>query len=841
MKFKIYKISCSACCAKIEKAVRSIDTVSNVTVNPLLHEMEVLSPNDIHEEVINKVRSIGYDALYLDDTNKDCETPNDEENLEQKKLLQRLCLSILLLIPIMYLSLSLMFLPPIFSYTITSILLALLTVVISLINYQFFYNGLRALSRFAPNMDSLVALGALSAFLYSLCALLENLGLFDIFTQELHYYFESTAMILTLITLGRYLESRAKQKSTLALTNLYTLLPKTALISKEGKLITITADKLKVGDTFLVKQGAAIPTDAKVIKGVGIVDESMITGEAALQNKETDDLVFGASILVEGLLTCEVTKAITQSTYAQIIEIVKNTTLTKAPIARVADIVCGYFVPFIILIALLTLIGHLLVGDSAELAILSMVSVLLISCPCALGLATPISIMCGTSIAAKHNILFKTAASMETLSKVNAIIFDKTGTITIGKPELCEVTLYSNAYEELQILTIAQSLELLSSHPLSIPFKEINTSSYAKKHNITITDTFNISDFKTIKGKGLSGIYNNAHILLGSLTFLQEEGANITHDFDKTLANNLDYLTQTYVFMAIDKKLVASFKVSDSLKHNVLETFKELKNLGLKLYLLTGAKISDTSNLALKLNLDQIIPNALPQDKASFIKKLQEQNLMKVAFIGDGINDAPALAQSDIAISLKGASDIAQESADILLMHQDLYDIVRAYKISNSTLRNIKENLFWAFIYNTISIPLATGAFSTYLGFSFSPVIGAFAMSLSSVCVISNALRLYKINLSKELPSKDNTCQITLPTRNNEMIRIEITGMMCQHCENHVTKALTQLGLNVIEIDHEKNYALCDSKDVKVNEELFTTIKNAIEQLGYNVIAITKE
>lgn len=859
MEFKVYNLSCASCVNKVEKAVKAVSGIKNVNVNLLLARMSVDGDKSLVDTIIKSVENAGYRAVLVE--NNDNSNFTQEINNHIKALKQRFFISLILLIPLLILSMKDLlgiseYLP--LNHTLYVLILAILSLAIIIINKTFFINGFRAIFHLSPNMDSLVALGAGSAYLYSLFAFLINLKIINFNSNlNLHYFFESTGMILTLITLGKMLEAIAKGKSTTALKDLYSIMPKSALVEKEGKLVEIPANKLNINDIFILKEGAKVPTDALIIEGEGLFDESSLTGEPIPVKKVVDNEIFGACILVNGYLKCKVTKTYTESSFSKIIELVKETSQSKAPIARIADRICEYFVPFVILVAIITFGYHFFGDRSFEESLIFAVSVLLISCPCALGLATPVSIMCASFCATKNSILFKNATALEVLGKINAIIFDKTGTITQGKPLITNIKNFSEKYSISDILSISKALEEKSNHPISNSFKleNLKLSQFLKDLNYKIDSSLVVNNFRAINGFGIIGEVNQAEVLLGNLDLLknyskisQEKFKEIENHVKQNFPKDLDYLTQTLIHLSINNEYVGYIIIADNIIASSYKTFELLKKQNISLYILTGAHISNPQDMAKELGVDKVIAQCKPTDKANFIKELQKQN-QKVAFIGDGINDALALTQSDVAITIKRGSDIAIEQSDIILMKDNLLDILKAIKLSTKTLHNIYQNLFWAFIYNVIGIPLAAGVFTSILWFKFNPIYSAIAMSLSSICVISNALRLRFINLNQGLiESNDNSCsenscvinEVQNLKENNMIKNIHIEGMMCQNCEKHVLKALGEIkSIKVLKVSKDEKLAQVEVVDKSVDlDTLNKTLTDTVVEEGYQVTKI---
>ena len=796
-------MSCAACSARVEKTVSAIDTVTSCSVNLLTNSMIVegsAEPNVI----IEAVELAGYGA-YL----KNGAKPKEKAD-KPSGVMPRLIVSCILLAVLMYFSMGYTMwhfpLPGIMAQNPMSVGLTqlILTVIIMVINQKFFINGSRALWMKSPNMDTLVSLGSFASFGYSVYVLYamsaDNLNASG-YLHEL--YFESAAMILTLITVGKLLEERAKGKTTNALQSLIKLVPKTAVVIKDGKEVTVAIDSVNKDDIFVVRPGDKIPVDGVVLEGHGAVNESALTGESIPADKEESSEVWAGTINESGFLKCRAVKVGEDTTLSQIIRMVSDASATKAPIAKIADKVSGVFVPSVLAIALFTLIVWIISGESFGFAVARAISVLVISCPCALGLATPVAIMVGTGLGAKNNILFKTATSLEELGKVKTVVLDKTGTITEGNPAVTDIYPIADISED-ELICLAASLEKGSEHPI------------AKAILKEAKDISEVSDFKALSGSGITATLNGAALWGGKIDFVKTK-VNV----DKTAEQMVQRLAKegkTPVLFAKEDTLLGIIAVADVIKEDSPRAVAELKKLGLRVVMLTGDNALTAKAIGSKAGVDEIIADVLPDGKEDAIRSLQKDG--KVAMVGDGINDAPALTRADTGIAIGAGTDIAIDAADVVLAGSKLSDAVSAIRLSRATLTNIKENLFWAFIYNVIGIPLAAGAWYKLWGITLSPMFGAAAMSLSSFCVVCNALRL---NFAK-IKNAEKVLQ-------KEMI---IEGMMCTHCEAQVKKCLENLGASKVYVSHKEGKATFVITKSITDKRL----KNAIENEDYKVIRI---
>lgn len=817
--FNVTGMSCAACSARVEKAVNKVDGVESCAVNLLTNSLAV-EGNVSDEQIISAVVSAGYGA-------EPKEKPNNAKTLKQKNDSEnnfglRLITSAVFLVALMYVSMGHTMwnwpLPLFFKNNPVAIGLCqlILSGIIMVINQRFFISGYKALFKGSPNMDSLVALGASAAFIYSTCVLFimtgqQALGNYNAAMENLHgLYFESSGMILTLITVGKMLESYSKGKTTNAIKGLMSLSPKTVTVLKNGKETLMEIDKLRVDDVFIVKSGEIIATDGVVIEGNATVDESALTGESVPVEKQVNSTVYSATLNQSGYLKCVATKTGQDNTLSQIIKMVTDASSTKAPIAKIADKVSGVFVPAVILIAIITFLVWLIVNGQVGYALARGISVLVISCPCALGLATPVAIMVGSGVGAKNGILFKTAAFLEVLGKVKTAVLDKTGTITEGKPAVTNILPESNISEE-ELLSFAYSLETKSEHPLS---KAI--VSLCKQNG---TECKQVSNFNVVSGNGLTACYNGEEIRAGNYSFVS---CNAEISFNlKQKAEDLAKQGKTPLFFSKGKTVLGVIAVADTVKKDSKEAILKLKKMGIKVVMLTGDNKKTANAIAKSVGVDETIAEVLPNGKEQVVRTLKQQD--KVLMVGDGINDAPALAVADIGMAIGSGTDIAADSAEVVLMKSKLSDIPLAINLSRKTLKNIKENLFWAFIYNVCGIPLAAGAFIHLFGWEMNPMFGAAAMSLSSFCVVSNALRLNLFNTKSK----------KIKRRKIKMKTVKISGMMCGHCSGRVKKVLEELPeVKSAKVSHETGTA-----EIILNSEISDEkIKNVIEKEGYKVI-----
>ncbi len=832
--YNVTGMSCAACSARVEKAVNAVAGVTSCSVSLLTNSMGVEGGEP--SEIINAVTAAGYGASVK---GADAEKSSGEEELadrETPEMKKRLFWSLGFLAVLMYISMGGMMwgwpLPPFLANDHVAMALAqlLLTGIIMVINQKFFVSGFKGMIHRAPNMDTLVALGAAAAFGYSVYAMFVMSGAQAVGDHEtvmayMHeLYFESAGMILTLITLGKLLEAYSKGRTTSALKSLMKLAPKTAVLIKDGAEVTVPVEQVKIGDIFAVKVGDSIPVDGIIIEGETAINESALTGESIPVDKMVGDEVSAATINQSGYIRCTARRVGEDTSLSQIIKMVSDAAATKAPIAKIADKVSGVFVPAVIAIAFVTITIWMFTGNGVGNALERGISVLVISCPCALGLATPVAIMVGNGIGAKNGILFKTAVSLEETGKTEIVVLDKTGTITSGEPTVCDVIPIWVSEEEL--LKSAFSIERRSEHPLA---KAI--ISYGRSFNFEMREP---SSFQVLRGNGISAVLNGRQYIAGNLR-LCETYCDISREMRET-AERLSDEGKTPLFFCRDQLLIGIIAVADAVKQDSPESIAQLKNMGIRTVMLTGDNKRTAEAVGKIAGVDEVIAGVLPGGKEDVIKELKRRG--KTAMVGDGINDAPALTRADIGIAIGAGSDIALDAADVVLMKSSLADVPAAIRLSRSTLLNIKENLFWAFIYNVIGIPLAAGVWIPLFGWRLNPMFGAAAMSLSSFCVVTNALRLnftkiYNAKHDHKLRAKKGG----KPLNNKEDMTMEVTmkieGMMCNHCEAAVKKALEELPtVESAEVSHEKGTAI-----VKLNAETdFDVLKKAVEDKDYKVI-----
>lgn len=822
-KYDVIGMTCSSCVAHVEKAVRGLEGVQDVNVNLLQNSMTVeYDENQLTDnQIFDAVDKAGYKAQNIGE--KQVSSTQQDENEHKKK---SLIFSFIFLIPLFYISMGHMM-----NWPLPSILLGhqnmmifvliqlCLVVPIMFINRGYYIRGYKSLWNRSPNMDSLIALGSSAAFIYSLYAtfmMAYYLGRMDMDMTH-HYmmqlYYESAGMILTLISLGKYLESRSKQKTSEAIEKLMKLMPSTALVLKNGKEIEVPIEQVQVGDIVIVKAGNNIPLDGKIIEGHGSINEAMITGESLPVDKTVGDQVIGSTSNLDGYMKVEVTHTSSDTTLSKIIALVEEAGSSKAPIAKLADKISGVFVPVVMIIALITFILWLTLGNKDfHFALNCAISVLVISCPCALGLATPTAIMVGTGKGANLGILVKSAQHLEELSKCDTVVLDKTGTITEGKPQVTEI--YPMGISQNELLEYAGSIEQYSKHPLAKAISE-----YVKNENINVKS---LDDFEMKQGLGLVGKLNKDILLSGNKRLMEEYHIDLSSIHE--LYQELSSKGKTPLFYAYQGKLIGLIVVSDVLKQTSQHAIDCLKDMNLNIYMLTGDNQLTANAIADELGIEAI-GEVLPQDKEKHVRDLQEKG-HRVIMVGDGINDAPALVRSDVGIAMTSGIDIAIESADIVLMKNDLQDVVVAYELSQATIKNIKENLFWAFFYNVVGIPIAAGVFYSVFGWLLDPMYGAAAMSLSSVFVVSNALRL-RFFKPKHQIIKDEKKKEEKREEEKKMKKVLVEGMMCQNCKKHVEKALNDIEGVQATVDLENNCAYVEGN---VDEAV---VKNAIEEAGY--------
>ena len=820
--FDVSGMSCAACSAGVEKAVSAVSGVDSCAVSLLTNSMGVEGSASA-EEIIRAVENAGYGAA-LKNEKKENNKSDDLKDGETPKILKRLIASVVFLLPLMYISMGHMMwdfpLPSFLAKSHIAMGLAqmILSAIVMVINQKFFISGFKGVIHRAPNMDTLVALGSGASFIYSVAVLFKMTA-----SGEMgDLYFESAAMILTLITVGKLLEAKSKGKTTNALKALMKLAPKTATVIRNGEEKTVSVDEIQIGEIFIVKSGDNVPIDGVITEGECSVDEAALTGESIPADKEIGSAVYAGTTNLNGYIICKATKTGENTALAQIIKTVEEASATKAPIAKIADRVSAVFVPVVIAIAAITLAVWLLTGHPLSYALARAVSVLVISCPCALGLATPVAVMVGSGVGAKNGILFKNAAALEETGRIKTVCLDKTGTVTKGEPKVCDVISCSEISEE-NLLKLAHSLEIKSSHPLAGAVNE-----YAAEKGI---EPFESGEFKTLAGSGISAVINEKECFAGSLKFITEK-AEISDEMQSE-AQRLSESGKTPLLFTVENQLIGIIAVADSVKEDSAEAISELKKIGLRVVMLTGDNKNTARAIADEVGAQEVFSEVLPKDKEEIIRKLQAEG--KTAMVGDGINDAPALTRADIGIAIGAGSDIALDSADIVLVNSSLKDVVTAIKLSRKTLKNIYENLFWAFIYNIIGIPLAAGAFIALTGWEMSPMLGAAAMSLSSFCVVSNALRLnlFKADKTKTEISIDKTEEIHKEESETMTKTVKIEGMMCPHCEAAVRKALEAFSeVEKAEVSHEKGEAVLTLSAPLDDEK----IKAAVEELEYKVV-----
>ena len=837
--YTITGMSCAACSARVEKAVSGVKGVTSCSVSLLTNSMGVEGTASA-EEIIAAVQNAGYGAALKKGNHAQTAQPaSDEEALKDREtpvLKKRLLASLGFWIVLMYVSMGHMMwgwpLPSFFdgNHVAMGLLQLLLTVIVMVINQKFFISGFKSLWHRAPNMDALVALGSAAAFVYSTFALFamtdaQVKGQMDavmVYMDE--FYFESAATILTLITLGKMLEARSKGKTTDALKGLMKLAPKTATLLRDGAEITVPIEQVAKGDIFVVRPGENIPVDGIVCEGNSAVDESTLTGESIPVDKAAGSQVSAGTLNQSGFLRCEATRVGEDTTLSQIIQMVSDAAATKAPIAKVADKVSGVFVPTVIAIAVVTVLVWLLVGQTAGFALARGISVLVISCPCALGLATPVAIMVGGGMGAKNGILFKTAVSLEETGKAQIVALDKTGTITQGQPRVTDL-LPAEGMPAGDLLSIAYALEKKSEHPLARAIHQ-----RAEQDGLTAAE---VQQFQALPGNGLTASLNGKTLLGGSFQFIS--GQIPVSEAMKARSEKLSEEGKTPLFFARDGKLCGIIGVADTIKEDSPQAIQEMQNMGIHVVMLTGDNERTANAIGAKVGVDEVIAGVLPDGKESVIRALQKKG--KVIMVGDGINDAPALTSADIGIAIGAGADVAIDAADVVLMKSSLSDVPAAIRLSRATLRNIHENLFWAFLYNTIGIPLAAGVFIPLLGWQLNPMFAAAAMSLSSFSVVTNALRLNFFRMHD--PKWDHNIKAKLTTEMEKETKpmkktLKIEGMMCGHCEMHTKKALEAIdGVASAEVSHKTGTAVVTLEKEVADEVL----KKAVADQGYTVTA----
>lgn len=851
-KYDITGMSCSACSSRIEKDLSKLEGVDSVSVNLLTNSMNVSYDESAltSGDIISSVEKSGYGAMVHDgnDTiqNKKEDSVKKDSEDEIKSMKNRFIISLIFLIPLMYIAMYHMFdgflgfktpdfIMHLFHGKENAITFAfvqfLLVLPIMYVNRKYYIVGFKTLFKLSPNMDSLIAIGSSAAVVYGVFAIFRigfglghgDMSIVDRYSMDL--YFESAGMILTLITLGKYLETRSKGKTSEAITKLMNLAPKTALVEKDGEEIEVLAEQVIKGDIVIVKPGSSIPVDGVIVSGSTSIDESMITGESIPVEKAEGDKVIGATINKSGYFKFEATNVNEDTTINKIIKLVEEASSSKAPIAKIADKISGIFVPVVITIAIVAAVVWIIMGQSFEFALSIGIAVLVISCPCALGLATPVAIMVGTGKGAENGILIKSGEALEIAHSIDTVVMDKTGTITKGEPRVTDII---NAdLDESELLKIAKGLEKSSEHPLAEAIIK-----YAEEQGIEDIDT---TDFEAIFGKGVKAIINNKIYYAGNRALMNEQGIDISK-YEETI-NTLADDGKTPLIFSDDTSVIGIIAVADVEKETSKEAIDLFKEMDIDVVMLTGDNKRTAKAIQRKLGIPKVISEVLPDDKEAKISEIQREG-KKVAMVGDGINDAPALARADVGIAIGAGTDVAIESADIVLMKSDLLDAVTAVKLSKAVIKNIKENLFWAFFYNSVGIPLAAGVFYTALGWSLSPMFGAAAMSLSSVCVVTNALRLkfFKVEHGKKTAKgyDTNNDQVIKDEADNKK-QIVIKGMTCSHCTSAVEKALKEVdGVEVEKVDLGSKSAYI-TLDKPVEDKI---LKDVIKNAGYKVVKI---
>lgn len=828
-------MSCAACSARVEKAVSKVEGVRSVSVSLLTNSMSV-EGEAAPAAIIKAVEEAGYHAEEKSKTNMGAQNAEDAlEDKETPALRRRLVISLVLTGILMYFSMGyVMWNWPVPKYmeenpVIIGGLQFGLALAVMIINGRFFVSGFKGLLHKAPNMDTLVAMGSAAAFIYSTCVLglmmqMSNDTDVTFAAHYLHeFYFEAAAMILTLITVGKMLEARAKGKTTDALKGLMKLAPKTATLWVDGEEKTVPVEQLKIGDIYVVRPGESIPVDGVVVEGNSAVNESVLTGESIPVDKTIGDNVNAATLNQSGYLRCKATRVGEDTTFSRIIQMVSDVSATKAPIAKIADKVSGVFVPVVIGIGLLTTLVWLLTGATVGYALARGISVLVISCPCALGLATPVAIMVGNGVGAKSGILYKTAVSLENSGRIQTVVLDKTGTITQGLPKVTDVVNADICTKE-ELLQVAGALETRSEHPLAKAIME-----YVDELKLKVQE---VSDFRALPGNGLEAIWDGHRIQGGNERFISQKVAIPTalKDMSRQFAEE----GKTPLFFAKDEKLLGIIAVADVIKEDAKEAIQELQNMGIRVVMLTGDNEKTAKAIGAQVGVDEVIAGVLPQGKEKVIRKLKTNG--KVAMVGDGINDAPALSRADLGIAIGAGTDIAMDAAEVVLMKSHMRDVPAAIRLGRKTLQNIRQNLFWAFFYNIIGIPLAAGVWIPILGWELNPMFGAAAMSLSSFCVVTNALRLNWINIYDA--SKDKKVVTKIKQESEEKIMektIRIEGMMCPHCEARVKKVLEALPqVEEAKVSHVEGTAV-----VLLNEEVEAEVlKQTVEAQDYKVLSV---
>ena len=848
--YNVTGMSCAACSSRVEKAISRVPGVTSCSVSLLTNSMGVEGNASSHD-IIQAVEQAGYGASLKGAGKEQVSMSEAEEALadhETPVLKRRLIASVGFLLVLMYFSMGHMMwgwpLPAWFNdnHIAMGLVQMLLAGIIMVINQKFFISGFKSLWHRAPNMDTLVALGSMASFVWSVYALFAmTRAQVDgdsaaVMNYMMEFYFESAAMILTLITVGKMLEARSKGRTTDALKSLMKLAPKTAVVLRNGQETTVPIEQVHKGDLFVVRPGESIPVDGVIVEGDSAVNESSLTGESIPVDKSAGDLVSAATVNQSGFIKCEATRVGEDTTLSQIIKMVSDAAATKAPIAKIADRVSGVFVPTVITIAIITTLIWLLTGHEFGYSLARGISVLVISCPCALGLATPVAIMVGNGMGARNGILFKTAVSLEEAGKVQIVALDKTGTITSGQPEVTDL-LPADDISEQELLSLALALEKKSEHPLAGAVLK-----YAAERQLTAPE---VSDFHALPGNGLCAVLNNETLIGGSMKFVSSQVTVPAALLQKS--EKLAMEGKTPLIFARNQKLVGIIAVADVIKEDSPQAIRELQNMGIRVVMLTGDNERTARAIGKQAGVDDVIAGVLPDGKESVIRSLKEQG--RVAMVGDGINDAPALTRADIGIAIGAGTDIAIDAADIVLMKSRLSDVPAAVRLSRATLRNIHENLFWAFFYNIIGIPLAAGVWIPVFGWTLNPMFGAAAMSLSSFCVVTNALRLnlFKIHDTKKDKKIGQATSIKIKNDYNikekeqkTMIKVTVNveGMMCPHCEAHVNEAVKKaFGVEDVVSSHENKTTVFTAPE-KVDEE---KVRQTIKDAGYEVTGITQD
>lgn len=807
--YRVTGMTCAACSARVEKAVRALDGVESCSVNLLTNSMAVQGTVSA-KTVIAAVEKAGYGASLKGKTS----TADVLSDTESVALLRRLIVSLIVLLPLMYLSMGYVMwhfpLPAFLTEHPLAIAFVqmLLCLIVMGINRRFFISGISALWRLSPNMDTLVSLGSAASFGYSvyvMCTMRDAHGLHQL-------YFESAAMILALITVGKWLEARSKGRTTDALRGLMALAPRMATVLRDGSERVVAAEEIRVEDVFIVRPGETIPVDGIVTQGDSAVNEAALTGESMPMDKRVGDRVYAATINRSGYLVCRATEVGEDTTLSRIVKLVEDAAASKAPIAKLADRVSGVFVPVVMAIALITAVVWLMLGQTAGFAVARGVSVLVISCPCALGLATPVAIMVGSGVGAKNGLLFKSAAALEQAGRIRIIALDKTGTVTEGHPRVTDVLPLEDRAE---LLRVACSLEQYSEHPLSVAVRE-----FGETQGVPLCEA---SDFVALPGNGLTARLDGIAVYGGNRRYVASQVT--ISDETLRLADRLAEEGKTPLFFAVEDRLLGIIAVADRIKEDSPAAVAELKRMGIQVVMLTGDNARTAAAIGKQVGVDEVISDVLPADKEEHVRRLMAQGA--TAMVGDGINDAPALTRADLGVAIGAGTDIAMDAADVVLMHSRLSDVPAAIRLGRATLRNIRENLFWAFVYNMIGIPLAAGVFISLLGWEMNPMFGAAAMSLSSFCVVTNALRLNYVTLHPKRKMNTETEERMM----EKVIKVE--GMMCSHCEAHVKKALEEIpGVVSAVASHTAATATVTlSEDVPM-----PVLRAAVETLGYKTL-----